>query len=67
VAVVVAVVGVITVTDVLTCSVGHGHDHDQDHVYDHHRLLRLGARLDRGKDCSSEAVRHYAPLAAGLG
>ena len=45
VAVAVAVAGVITV--------GHGHENDQDHVYDHHRSLRLGERLDRGKARSS--------------
>jgi hypothetical protein len=37
------------------------------HVYDHHRSLRLGARLDHGKACSSWAVRACTPLAAGLG
>jgi hypothetical protein len=36
----VAVAGAITI--------GHGHETDHDHVYDHHRSLRVGARLDRG-------------------
>jgi hypothetical protein len=38
----------------------HGHGDDQDHVYDHHRSLRLGARLERGKARLSEVVRGSA-------
>ena len=37
------------------------------HVYDHHRSLRLGARLDHGKACSSGAIRAFTPFGAGLG
>ena len=54
----VALAGVITV--------GHGHGDDQDHDDDHHASARLGARLDRGKACSFNAVRDVAALVAGL-
>jgi hypothetical protein len=56
VAVVVAGAGVIPAAH------AHGHDDDQDHVYDHHRALRLGARLDHGKVCLSKVVRSFAPV-----
>ena len=45
---------------------GHGHENDQDHVYDHHRSLRLGARLDHGKGCLFGGARPFALLVAGL-
>ena len=44
---------------------GHGHDDDQDHV-DHHRSLRLSARLDLGKACFPESGCPSAPLVAGF-
>jgi hypothetical protein len=45
---------------------GHGQEDDHADVYDDHRSLRLEARLDRGKACSSEMVRLSAPPSAGL-
>jgi hypothetical protein len=50
----VAVAGVIIV----------GHGDDQDHDDDHHASARLGARLDRGKACSFNAVGDVAALLA---
>jgi hypothetical protein len=52
----------VAVAGVITVGHGHGHDDDQDHVYDHHRALRLGARLDHGKVCLSKVVRSFAPV-----
>ena len=52
--VVVAVAGAITV------------GHEDDHVYDHHRSPRLDARLDHGKESSSEAVSPFRLALAGL-
>jgi hypothetical protein len=64
--VVVNVAVVVAVAGVITLGHGHGHDDDQDHVHDHHSSLRLGARLDHGKACSSGAALAFAALVAGL-